>query len=342
MSSEQSGNTNPASTLESSNILVLLFKWRKTILIVVAAAALISAGASFLIKPKFKSTITMFASKSYSIGEQLYESTDKDLTELGDEEDAEKLLQLLNSDELRSKIIDKYDLWTVYEIPKDAPGAKTYIALEYNDNVESKMTRFGSVTTSVLDTDPKRAQAIANDIALYADTINVQMRRDRSVEALRIAQKEIQTIEMEVKAIDDSIKTLQELGVYSYHNQISALSEMYGRAIAQGYPDRADRIKKDMDFLAKYGAQYNDLEERMEYTHLKLANLNRRAALIQADADSNLPVKFVVDYAQEADKKAYPIRWLIVAMSVVSAFVFVVAFILIWETFNRLKRQGLV
>lgn len=341
MSSEQTESTS-ASTLESTNFIVLLYKWRKTILLVVVAAVILSAGASYLIKPKFKSTVTMFASKSYSIGEQLFESTDKDLTELGDEEDAEKLLQLLNSDELRTKIIDKYDLWTVYEIPKDAPGAKTYIALEYSDNVESKMTRFGSVTTSVMDTDPERAKEIANDIALYADTINVQMRRERSSEALRIAQKEIAAIELEVQTITDSIKVLQELGVYSYHNQISSLSEMYGRAIAMGFPDRAAKIKNDMDYLAKYGAQYNDLEERMQHTHLKLANLRKRTDLIQADADSNLPVKFVVDFAQVADKKAYPIRWLIVAMSVVSAFVFVVAFILIWETFSRLKRQGLI
>jgi uncharacterized protein involved in exopolysaccharide biosynthesis len=338
MSSENTGS----ASLESSNIIVLLYRWRKTIILVVLAAAIISAGASYLIQPKYKSTVTMFASPSYSVGAQLYESSDNDLAELGDEEDSEKLLQLLNSDELRTMIVDKYDLWTVYDIPRDAPGAKTYIALEYADNVESKMTRFGSVTVSVLDTDPERAKNIANDIAILADTINVQMRRDRSLKAVQIAEESIADMEHEVQTVNDSLQKLQQKGIYSYHNQIAALTEMYGRAVAMGFPERAAKLKADMDYLSSYGAQYSDLEERLVNTHTKLAHLKKRSDLIKADSRSTLPVKYIVDFAQIADKKAYPIRWLIVAMSTVSAFVFVVAFILIWETFAKFKREGLI
>jgi uncharacterized protein involved in exopolysaccharide biosynthesis len=48
----------------------------------------------------------------------------------------------------------------------------------------------------------------------------------------------------------------------------------------------------------------------------------------------------VVDYASAADKKSFPIRWLIVAMSTISAFVFTFIVLLIVDNFNRLRSQG--
>ncbi|MCH2198375.1 MAG: hypothetical protein MK081_06300 [Flavobacteriales bacterium] len=61
---------------------------------------------------------------------------------------------------------------------------------------------------------------------------------------------------------------------------------------------------------------------------------------MQIDATSKLPSTFIVDRAAAADKKAYPVRWLIVAMSVLSAFVFSVIAILTFENYRKLKSEG--
>jgi cell division septal protein FtsQ len=51
---------------------------------------------------------------------------------------------------------------------------------------------------------------------------------------------------------------------------------------------------------------------------------------MRVDAETQLPSSFVVDYASAADKKAKPVRWLIVAMttlvSLVAAFLAMLAF----------------
>jgi capsular polysaccharide biosynthesis protein len=333
--------TESNNNLESTNLLILLFKWRKPILIVCAIAAIASAAVSLIMKEKYKSTVVMFATQQHSFGEQLLEDVKKeDILSYGEEEDAERLLQLINSDQVRTKIIEKHNLWEVYDIKRTDRGANTLIAREYGDNVSARQTKFGSVEVSVLDENPERARDMANDIAAFADSVSNTMRSERAMEAFHYAETSLNDLEAQVSVMEDSMRVLQEMGVYSYVDQIAALTEQYGTAIATGHPDRATLIKDQMDFLSKYGTTYNKIEQNIQEAYSKLGVLRKRYDLMKIDVTTSLPTKFVVDSASSADKKSYPIRWLIVAMSTLSAFVFTVIFLLIWDNFKRLRMEG--
>jgi uncharacterized protein involved in exopolysaccharide biosynthesis len=82
------------------------------------------------------------------------------------------------------------------------------------------------------------------------------------------------------------------------------------------------------------------LETLIESAYEREAILKRRYDLMYIDVTSNLPSKFVVDSAAISDKKAYPVRWLIVAMSIAAAFVFIVFVLLTWDSFHRLRLGG--
>jgi len=334
-------STGNVISLESTNLFILLYRWRKPILMVSIAAAVISAVVSLLLKERYKSTVVLYAEQQHSFGAQLLEDVQKeDLLTFGEEEDAERLLQVINSDQVRNKIIEKYQLWQVYDIQRDQRGANTLIAKEYQDNVSAELTKFGSVEVAVLDEKPERARDMANDIALFADSVANRMRSDRAMTAFKYAEASLQSALNEVKVMEDSMKVLQEIGVYSYLDQIAALTEMYGTAIAGGHPDRAQQLKTQMDFLSKYGTTYVNLETNLKEAYEKLNVLRKRYDLMKIDVDSNIPVMRVVDYASAADKKSFPIRWLIVAMSTLSAFVFTFIMLLIIENFKRLRSEG--
>ena len=64
--------------------------------------------------------------------------------------------------------------------------------------------------------------------------------------------------------------------------------------------------------------------------------------LMKIDIDTELPAKFIVDSAAEADKKSYPIRWLIVVMSTFASVVFGLFVILFLDYWNTLKSAGQV
>ncbi|MBM3447875.1 MAG: hypothetical protein FJX90_02070 [Bacteroidetes bacterium] len=331
----QSENNN----LQSSNLLVLVYKWRKQLIGLTLIAALLAAGASFLIEEKYKSTVVLFASQQHSFGEQLLEDVKKqDLLAYGEEEDAERLMQIINSDQIRSRIIEKYNLWQVYEIKKEDRGANTLIGKLYADNVAANLTRFGSIEITVMDASPERARDMANDIAALTDSVSNKMRSERAMTAFLYAKSSLEALQIEIKTLEDSMQQLQRRGVYSYKDQIAYLTEQYGTAIAEGHPDRAQEIKDQMDFLSQYGTQYKKLESEIDGGYEKMQVLRKRFDLMKIDVESRLSSQLVVDKAAAADKKSYPVRWLIVVISAISAFVFGVAAILVRENLHLLKK----
>lgn len=106
---------------ESVKLLAKIYTWRKKLIIVTVIAAVLSIAISFLMSPQYKATVIVFPSRTFSVSKLLIEQNQgaqEDYMDLGDEDDAEKLLQILNSTEIRTRIADQYDLWANWDIEK--------------------------------------------------------------------------------------------------------------------------------------------------------------------------------------------------------------------------------
>lgn len=334
-------STSASGTLESTNLILFLIQWRWHIAAICFLAAVCSAIASFVIEEKYRSSVVLFAAPQHSIGEQFYEETKKnDLLEFGEKEDAERLLQILQSDRIRSRIIAKYNLWEHYEINPEDRGAFTLMNKEYDSNVSSRMTKFGSIEVVVLDKINTTARDIANDIALLADSVSNKLRNERAQEAFQYVAGSLLQVQEEIRVMEDSLGVLYALGLYDFSTQIEGLNEQYATAIIQGQPSRAETIRLQMDMLSQHATAFNKLSNLIEAAYDREAILKKRYDLMAIDAGSQMPSTFVVDRAAAADKKAYPVRWLIVAISVMAAFVFSVITILILDNYRTLKAEG--
>ena len=136
--------------MDSTHLLVFLSRNFKTLMTIGFLSAVAASGVSFLLDEYYQSTVVMFATSQHSIGEQFFEETKKnDLLAYGETEDAERLLQILNSHRIRNRIITKYDLYTHYDLDRAEAGAKTDMAKTYNSNVSASLTRFGSIKVEV-------------------------------------------------------------------------------------------------------------------------------------------------------------------------------------------------
>jgi hypothetical protein len=317
------------SQLNSSHLLRFIFDRRRTFILIGAAAAVLSSVAALLMEEQFKSTVIMFATPQHSIGEQFYEEVKRnDLLEYGETEDAERLLQILNSDRIRSRIIEKYDLWSHYDIDRSEAGAQAMLGKEYNSNVDARLTRYGSIQVSVLDREPQRAADMANDIAFLADSVANRLRNDRAGDALGYARSSLEQVQQEITSMEDDLGKLYELGVYDFATQIEGLNEQYATAIAKGANANAEKIRRQMAEISHYANEFNKLSNLIEAAYEREAILKKRFELMKLDAETQMPSAFVVDYAAPADKKAKPIRWLIVVMSVASTLVFALLILL--------------
>jgi hypothetical protein len=87
---------------DSSNLVIFLYKWRKPLFFVLVAALFCSWFFSLpiFITPKYKSTVVLFPASSSSVSQALLSEKggkSDNLTSLGESEQAEQLLQILNS-----------------------------------------------------------------------------------------------------------------------------------------------------------------------------------------------------------------------------------------------------
>ena len=327
--------------MESTHLLVFISRNLKTLLGVGFLAAVVASGVSLMMDEYYQSTVVMFATSQHSIGEQFFEENKKnDLLAYGETEDAERLLQILNSHRIRNRIIEKYDLYTHYDIDPSESGAKAAMGLTYNGNVSANLTRFGSIQVRVLDTDPELARDMANDMAFLVDSVANKMRNDRAKDAFNLALNTLSKTSSQIAEAEDSLATLHALGIYDFEAQVEGLTAQYGMALAAGKPAAASTIKRDLERIGALANGFNNLSAYLEAAYEQQALLKKRVELMRVDAETQLPSSFVVDYASAADKKTKPVRWLIVVMTSVVAVAAAFLAMLAWDTLQRAQNAA--
>lgn len=327
--------------MESTHLLVFIYRNLKTLIAVGFLAAVAASGVSLMLDEYYESTVVMFATSQHSLGEQFFEETKKnDLLAYGETEDAERLLQILNSHRIRNRIIEKYDLYTHYNIDPSEPGAKTDMALTYGSNVSANLTRFGSIRVQVLDTDPELARDMANDMAFLVDSVANSMRNERANEAYKLALGALAQTSVQIAQAEDSLASLHALGIYDFETQVEGLTAQYGMAVASGRSAAANTLKKDLERLGTLANGYNNLSAYLEAAYEQQSLLKKRVELMRVDAETQLSSSFIVDYASAADKKAKPVRWLIVVMTSVVAVGAAFLAMLAWDTLQRAQNAS--
>lgn len=327
--------------MESTHLLVFIYRNLKTLIAVGFLAAMAASGVSLMLDEYYESTVVMFATSQHSLGEQFFEETKKnDLLAYGETEDAERLLQILNSHRIRNRIIEKYDLYTHYNIDPSEPGAKTDMALTYGSNVSANLTRFGSIRVQVLDTDPELARDMANDMAFLVDSVANSMRNERANEAYKLALGALAQTSEQIAQAEDSLASLHALGIYDFETQVEGLTAQYGMAVASGRSAAANTLKKDLERLGTLANGYNNLSAYLEAAYQQQSLLKKRVELMRVDAETQLSSSFIVDYASAADKKAKPVRWLIVVMTSVVAVGAAFLAMLAWDTLQRAQNAS--
>lgn len=333
-------NPNQDRVFDSSNLVVYIYKWRKPLIIVTLVAAVLAgifSGPNF-IKPKYKSTVTVFPTTTNSLSKALlpqqFSTRGQDIMEFGEEEQAEQLLQILNSDEIRDKIITKYNLVKHYHIDTNSAFVRTELYKNYSSNIEFRRTEFMSVEINVLDTDPDTAAMIANDISSLLDEVKNRIQKDRAQKGLNIIEREFLALKNEVKSYEDSLTQLRYKGVHDYETQSAVFNEQLATAIIENGANSSavKAIEEKLDTLAKYGGTYVSLRDELQFLKEELIKLKTKYDQAKVDVQETMPASFKVNSAYPAEKKSYPTRWLIVALSAIGAFTITLITILIMDT----------
>jgi len=367
---EQEKNDN--HYFQSPGLILFIIKWKAPLFIITIVAiigAIIFSSPSFLV-PKYKSTVIFFPSSTNSISRALLSDGNQpsqDILAFGEEEQAEQMLQILYSDEIREVIIGRYNLMQHYDIDATASFPRTRLYKKFEENVNFERTEYMSVKIEVLDTDAKTAANMANDIAALVDSIKTKMQRERAIAGLRIVENEYKTEEEAVRNIETDLDLMRKKGVFDFRTQAATLSEEQSmattllknqsaaltvfekykpdndtsvvntRARIKGAEAQIQYLDSKLNELAQYGGINLRQMENLELEQKKLSGLKEKCNSARIDAEQVLPYKFTLNHATPAEKKAYPIRWLIVLITGLTAFSVSLIILLTLENLRHFK-----
>jgi uncharacterized protein involved in exopolysaccharide biosynthesis len=303
-------------------------------LIVTGAAFVVSAVIAFLMTPIYRSTAIVFPAATSTVSFSEQRNAKASSMDFGEEEQAEQLIQILQSSNIRDKIVSEFDLQKHYEIDKNDENKYYKLVKEYNQNILFVRTRYGSIQIDVLDRDPKLAADIANKIVDLIDTVKNEMVAARTMPAFEINRRKRDQMEADRKAILDQLDTLAAKGVLPLDSR-AGLFQAYVDAKS---PEQRAEIKEKIDINNKYGALFDGLEYIRNEKIVKLEDFSVSYEQAESDANTKFSHKFVVERAVVADKKDKPKRMIIVLLSVIGTFIFMVFALLLQDKLKELRK----
>ena len=216
-----------------------------------------------------------------------------------DESETEQMLEIINSASIMDSVVEKYNLWEDYKINKADQFAKTYMINEYRSKIKIGKTPYEAVSVTVMDKDPFVACDIAKDILNFYD------------------QK-----------------------VHDLHtSKVAEVVDMYDmgqlREVTRGFINGSNKANELKQNLEQYGADAVDLETKI------IAEANTYS-LIKKDYEQNLrffnshlTYSNIVTEPFPADKKSFPVRWVVVALCGLGALLLSIVVIFVIENRKR-------
>ena len=329
---------------DSYKVAGFLYKWRKTLLILCGAAAVLSAifSSPLFVTPMFKSSVIMYPAASNSVSKLLLNDNTtikQDMLAFGADEQIQQMLQVLNSNRIKDKVIARFKLAEHYGIEPQAKYYQTSVYNRFRSNISFKLTEYQAVKITVLDNDPQIAADIANGIAAILDSVRSDIQKERAIQGFKIVEAEYFSQQKQVQAMEDSLTQVMKLGVNDYESQAEMLNRQLAKEIASANTRGINALTEKLKILSQYGGPYISLRDALLLEKTQLSFIKARYEEAKIDAYSTMPQKFIVENAIKAERKSFPVIWIVVALSTLATLLAAILVIILVERVPEFLRK---
>lgn len=285
---------------DNTSLMKVIGKWKKHIIIITIAAAIIGAvfSSSYFITPMYKSEAVLYPDNIW---------------EFSDETNTEQMLQVIQSQDIIDSVISDFNLDEHYKIDKDYKYYKTALINEYRSNVSISRTPYDAITIKVLDRDPEIACGMVNDIIRLYDLKVRSLQKAKHLEYIYQLKFQLSNHD---KYLDSLKNRLNEIAVNYGVISVPEQAKEITRAMASGNSSRVSELKKNLE---AYGPEVMDITDKIlaESEVYGEARLDYEQYVRKYSVD--LSYSNIVSAPFPSDKKAYPVRWVIVVLCALSA-----------------------
>ncbi|MFC2175804.1 hypothetical protein ACFLR1_02385 [Bacteroidota bacterium] len=311
----------------NSELLGIILKWWKQLLKIAAIGFVLSAivSSSYVITPKFKSYGVLYPANIIS---------------MGTESPTEQMLQVLESAAIRDSIIKKYDLYNHYDIDPEELYSRSDLIKEFEKNITFRKTEYESVVVEVLDKDPVQARDIVNSIIALFNRKERIMQKEKAIEQVTVLNKQLVFKKAEMDSMENILSGIRkDYGILDYTLQTEYVTERYLQVISSpGGEQRAKELTPIMNALKEKGGEFLALNEHLLRIRENYNDTKEEMEEAKRDVDKVLTYCNIISYPEVPDKKAYPLRWLIIGLSTVGTFLFGLVALSLMENFRRINK----
>lgn len=305
--------------MKNFDLLHIILKWKVTLGIVLGATVLLSAvfSSKFFIDPKYKSWAVIYPSN---------------LMPYSQESPTEQMLQLFQSDSIFNHVVDYFHLATHYELDTLSPTLYNQLLSVYNENVSVKKTEYEAVKIEVLDKDPRIACDMILEMVNAFNAYTLKLNKQKSQELADIFEERLNRKGQQIDSLNTVMKEIAvKFGIIDYGAQSRELSKEYYRTIASGNEKKIGELTLSMRNMEERGGKYHELQNHLYHATVEYSNLQAHCNTLHSDSQKSLTYTNMIVKPFPSNKKAYPVRWLIVTISACASILFSLLVIMIIE-----------
>ena len=304
----------------------LLSKWKIHFIVVTVVAAIASAvfSSEMFIHPRYKASATVYPANVVPFSE---EST------------TEQILQIFQSDKIRDEVIRKFDLVKHYGVDTTKKEGHAALLGIYQTFVSISKTQYEAINIEVTDTDPQLAADMVNEIIAQLNNKISDLHKQKSREVGVVLQKQLAIKQTQLDSLNAIMQELRvKYHILDYKEQVQEATKGYMKALVsgKGVKDIDDLLRnleeKGGDYY-RMAVIYDGLLQDYNKVHNDYNNAMK-------EVSKDFTFSNVVSSPVPSDKKSYPVRWLIVLISVVSADALLFVLIILGDFRRREKEKG--
>ncbi|GAB2951561.1 hypothetical protein GCM10027048_15690 [Hymenobacter coalescens] len=324
----------------------------------VGLAAVVSVVAALLLPNIFKSTAVFYPTNPQTTDPDRIVTEGGKLELSGRTEDLDRIITIGNSQPVAEHIIQKFRLHEHYKAGKPGDEMADQGALEeFNSNLSIVHTDRDAIELTFQDQDKHLAARVANTLVSVIDSFNQQLTLDNRRRVLELYRTRYQFVQREYDRTRLALVAgRRRYGIHGLEMESRYLAKQIveteaalrmaeaagdgGRAaglrrVLRGLTDadggnviNLENYVQGTDSMNTLYARFNDLQTRL---------INARSSFENADLalKGRISSLYVVQKAYPAARKAKPVRWLIVASSVLITFALSVILITLLELYRR-------
>ncbi len=349
-------------------VLKSIFRWKKQILWLCILAGIGAVIISLLLPNYYKSTTIFYAAsedvaKPDPVGNAL-----KERAYFGRDEDIDKILTIAQSNDLKSYIIEKFNLYEHYDIDPSNVKSKFKIREKFDGFYDIMKTKYEALELSFEDKDPKMAAAVSNAAREKVNDLSKKLTKDAQLKQLKDKEKALKSKEQDIRTIGDSLKHMrQRYGIYNVRAQSESLSKQISQTAGE-YAMKKSKLEAFIsnpsiprDTIAYLQATVIGLEQKLKTENAIMEKFNSGASMVsamdnasdiavaqfaedrerykqlKAAHEADTPMLILVESAETPLRKSRPKRSLLCLASVLITFIFSVFGAIIIDTYKNVN-----